>query len=88
MQLGMVGLGRMGGNMVERLMRRGHQCVVYDRCAEAVKTYAGKGAAGASSLADFAKKLTRPRAAWVMVPAGAPTETRTAIKWSSSSADH
>jgi 6-phosphogluconate dehydrogenase len=75
MQLGMVGLGRMGGNMVERLMRRGHECVVYDRSAEAVKNYAAKGAAGASDLADFARKLTRPRAAWVMVPAGAPTET-------------
>lgn len=74
MQLGMVGLGRMGGNMVERLMRGGHTCVVYDRSPEAVQRYAGKGAAGATSLAEFVQKLTRPRAAWVMVPAGPPTE--------------
>ena len=75
MQLGMVGLGRMGGNMVERLMRAGHTCVVYDRSAETVKKLAGKGATGADSVDDFAKKLTKPRAAWVMVPAGAPTES-------------
>jgi 6-phosphogluconate dehydrogenase len=75
MQLGMIGLGRMGGNMVERLMRRSHACVVYDRNVEAVKTYAAKGATGASSLGDFVKKLSKPRAAWVMVPAGGPTES-------------
>jgi 6-phosphogluconate dehydrogenase len=75
MQLGMVGLGRMGGNMVERLMRRGHSCVVYDRNADAVKNYAAKGAAGAASLAEFVTKLTKPRAAWLMVPCGAPTES-------------
>jgi len=74
MQLGMIGLGRMGGNMVERLMRGGHACVVYDRNPEAVRALAAKGATGAASLEDFVKKLTRPRAAWVMVPAGAPTE--------------
>ena len=74
MQLGMIGLGRMGGNMVERLMRGGHSCTVFDRSAEAVRKYQGKGAAGASSLEEFVRKLTRPRAAWVMVPAGPPTE--------------
>jgi 6-phosphogluconate dehydrogenase len=71
----MIGLGRMGGNMVERLQRGGHACVVYDRSAETVKKYEGKGAAGSSSLAEFVKKLTKPRAAWVMVPAGAATES-------------
>jgi 6-phosphogluconate dehydrogenase len=74
MQLGMVGLGRMGGNMVERLMRGGHQCVVFDLSADNVRKYVEKKATGSSSLADFVGKLTKPRAAWVMVPAGAPTE--------------
>ena len=74
MQLGMIGLGRMGGNMVRRLMRAGHQCVVYDRSADAVKQLAGEGAVGASSLDDFVNKLQKPRHAWVMVPAGDPTE--------------
>ncbi|HJZ60440.1 MAG TPA: decarboxylating 6-phosphogluconate dehydrogenase [Gemmataceae bacterium] len=74
MQLGMIGLGRMGGNMVERLMRFGHSCVVYDRSPDAVKRLADKGAVGAKDLADFVNKLQPPRAAWVMVPAGAPTE--------------
>src|SRR6266446_5222443 len=69
MQLGMIGLGRMGGNMVERLIRLGHQCVVYDLSPANVQTYVGKGAAGAASLEEFVKKLTKPRAAWVMVPA-------------------
>jgi 6-phosphogluconate dehydrogenase len=73
-QLGMVGLGRMGGNMVERLMRGGHSCVVFDLNPDNVRKYVEKKAAGASSLADFVGKLTKPRAAWVMVPAGAPTE--------------
>jgi 6-phosphogluconate dehydrogenase len=75
MQLGMIGLGRMGGNMVERLMKAGHTCVVYDRSADSVKRLADKGATGAADLGDFVKKLTKPRAAWVMVPAGAPTES-------------
>ena len=69
MQLGMIGLGRMGANMVRRLMKQGHQCVVYDANPEAVKQLAGEGAAGASSLKDFASKLTAPRNAWIMVPA-------------------
>lgn len=74
MQLGMIGLGRMGANMVRRLMKHGHQCVVYDLNAESVKQLADEGAVGAASLQEFVAKLTRPRAAWVMVPAGAPTE--------------
>src|ERR1051326_1152691 len=75
MQLGMVGLGRMGANMAERLMRGGHACVVYDRSAEAVQHVVTKGAVGAASLGELLKKLTPPRAVWVMVPAGAPTES-------------
>ncbi len=74
MQLGMVGLGRMGGNMVERLMRGGHQCVVFDLSPDNVRKYVEKKATGSSSLADFVGKLTKPRVAWVMVPAGPPTE--------------
>ena len=73
-QLGMIGLGRMGGNMVRRLMKAGHQCVVFDHSPETVKKLAAEGATGATSLADFVAKLTKPRAAWVMVPAGGPTE--------------
>ncbi len=74
MQLGMVGLGRMGANMTRRLMRGGHQLVVSDLSAEAVKQLAGEGAGGSSSLEDLVGKLKPPRAAWVMVPAGGPTE--------------
>jgi 6-phosphogluconate dehydrogenase len=70
----MVGLGRMGGNMVERLMCGGHSCVVFDLNPANVQHYVQKKATGSSSLAEFVKKLTKPRAAWVMVPAGAPTE--------------
>jgi 6-phosphogluconate dehydrogenase len=69
MQLGMIGLGRMGANMVRRLLRGGHQCVVYDVHPEAVKDLAKEGATGAASLDDFVKKLNKPRAAWLMVPA-------------------
>jgi 6-phosphogluconate dehydrogenase len=69
MQLGMIGLGRMGANMVRRLMRGGHTCVVYDRSAEAVAGLAGEGATGASALADFVSKLEKPRSIWLMVPA-------------------
>src|SRR5262245_19639079 len=75
MQLGMVGLGRMGANIVRRLMRDGHDCVVFDVNADAVKGLAGEGATGADSLEDFAAKLEVPRAAWVMVPAGDITES-------------
>ena len=71
MQLGMIGLGRMGANMVRRLMKNGHTCVVYDRNAEAVKQLVTEGAVGASSLDEFVAKLTPPRAAWLMVPAAA-----------------
>jgi 6-phosphogluconate dehydrogenase len=70
MQLGMIGLGRMGANLVRRLQRAGHQCVVYDRNQDAVGQLAGEGAVGAGSLADLVAKLDQPRAAWVMVPAG------------------
>ena len=74
MQLGMVGLGRMGGNMVRRLMRGGHEMVVFDQNPETVKQFYGEGATGASSLVDLVSKLARPRAAWVMVPSGDPTD--------------
>ena len=69
MQLGMIGLGRMGANMVRRLMRGGHECLVYDRNPESVAAMEAEGAVGAASLEDLAAKLTLPRAAWIMVPA-------------------
>ena len=74
MQLGMVGLGRMGANMTRRLLRGGHQMVVSDLSADAVKGLAGEGAVGSNSLADLVSKLQAPRAAWVMVPSGDPTQ--------------
>jgi 6-phosphogluconate dehydrogenase len=74
MQLGMVGLGRMGANMTRRLMHGGHQLVVSDLSADAVRHLAGEGATGASGLDDLVAKLKPPRAVWVMVPAGAATE--------------
>ena len=74
MQLAMVGLGRMGANMVRRLMRGGHECVVYDHNADTVKTLVTEGAKGASSLDELVAKLKAPRAVWIMLPAGAPTE--------------
>ncbi len=74
MQLGMIGLGRMGANMVRRLMRGGHQCVVFTRNPDNVRLLAGEGAIGATSLDDFVNKLSKPRTAWVMVPAGDPSE--------------
>jgi len=70
MQLGMIGLGRMGANLVRRLQHAGHDCVVYDVSADAVQTLVAEGATGATSLDDFVAKLSTPRAAWVMVPAG------------------
>jgi 6-phosphogluconate dehydrogenase len=70
MQLGMIGLGRMGANMVRRLLRAGHECVVFDRSAEAVKGLVQEKAIGAASLAEFVQKLAKPRAVWLMVPAG------------------
>jgi 6-phosphogluconate dehydrogenase len=70
MQLGMVGLGRMGANMVRRLMRAGHRCTVYDRSQKAVEDLAKEGATGASSLEDLVAKLEKPRDIWLMVPAG------------------
>jgi len=74
MQLGMIGLGRMGGNMVRRLMRGGHECVVRDLSPANVKELAGEGPTGSSSLDDFVAKLKKPRATWIMVPAGDATE--------------
>jgi 6-phosphogluconate dehydrogenase len=74
MQFGMIGLGRMGANMARRLMLAGHQCIVYDVNPEHVNHLAGEGAVGAASLEAFVGQLARPRAAWVMVPAGKPTE--------------
>jgi 6-phosphogluconate dehydrogenase len=74
MQIGMIGLGRMGANMARRLMKGTHECVVYDRNAETVDALAKEGATGASSLEDVVKKLNAPRAVWIMLPSGAPTE--------------
>jgi 6-phosphogluconate dehydrogenase len=74
MQLGMIGLGRMGGNIVRRLMKHGHSSVVYDKDAKAVGALAADGAVGSSALEDFVKKLEKPRTAWVMLPAGKITE--------------
>ena len=71
MQIGMIGLGRMGANMVRRLLRFGHTCVVYDRAAAAVDQLVGEGAAGAASVEEFISKLHTPRVVWLMVPAAA-----------------
>jgi 6-phosphogluconate dehydrogenase len=75
MQLGMVGLGRMGANMVRRLLRGGHQCVVFDMSPKAVSDMAAEHAIGSSTLADLVKKLEKPRAVWLMVPAAAVDHT-------------
>jgi NAD(P)-dependent dehydrogenase (short-subunit alcohol dehydrogenase family) len=69
MRLGMIGLGRMGANMVRRLQRAGHQCVAFDRNAESVKQVASEGATAATSLDDLVRKLESPRVVWLMVPA-------------------
>jgi 6-phosphogluconate dehydrogenase len=74
MQLAMVGLGRMGGNMVERLMRRGHKLVVFDRSAEAMAKYEKLGASPATDLATLVRALEKPRVVWIMVPAGDPVD--------------
>jgi 6-phosphogluconate dehydrogenase len=74
MQLGMIGLGRMGANMARRLMRNGHTIVAYDRSKDAVKTLAGEGATGADSLDAMIAAMPKPRHIWIMVPSGAPTE--------------
>lgn len=74
MQLGMIGLGRMGANIVRRLLRGGHQCVVFDANPDRVRALAQEGVTAAMSLDEFVRTLTRPRAAWVMVPAGEPTD--------------
>jgi 6-phosphogluconate dehydrogenase len=78
MQLGVVGLGRMGGNIARRLMRKGHQCVVFDRNPAAVKALAGEGAGASADLAQLVARLDRPRAVWVMLPAGEITESAVA----------
>ena len=75
MQLGMIGLGRMGANIVRRLMRDGHDCVVYDVSADSIQSLAAEGAVGAPTLAEFVGKLNRPRVAWVMIPAGITGQT-------------
>ena len=75
MQLGLIGLGRMGANMVRRLLQGGHQCVVFDRSAAAVRDIVKEKAMGAASLAELAKKLAKPRAIWLMVPVGAVDQT-------------
>ena len=74
-QLGMIGLGRMGSNMVRRLIKNGHQCVVFDQLPKAVKDLAKSKAVGADSLADLVKKLAKPRAIWLMVPAAVVDKT-------------
>jgi 6-phosphogluconate dehydrogenase len=79
MQLGMIGLGRMGANIVRRLMRDGHECVVYDVNEAPIAELEGEGAVGARSLAEFTRKLTPPRAAWIMVPAAIAGDTVTEL---------
>ena len=76
MQLGMIGLGRMGANIVRRLIRAGHSCVVYDRDPKPGEALAKEGATAASSLDDMVAKLQAPRAIWVMLPAGTPPNRR------------
>jgi len=87
MQLGMIGLGRMGANMVRRLLKGGHDCVVFDRSPDAVKQLVQERATGASSLADFVKKLKKPRAVWLMVPAAVVDQSITDLLPSLESGD-
>jgi 6-phosphogluconate dehydrogenase len=75
MQLGMIGLGRMGANMVRRLLNGGHHCVVFDRSTQAVAELVKEKAIGAGSLAEFAKRLAKPRAVWLIVAVGAVDNT-------------
>jgi len=75
MHLGMIGLGRMGANMVRRLLTGGHQCIVYDMSPEAVQTLVKEQAVGSSSLEELTQSLTKPRAVWLMVPAGVVDKT-------------
>src|SRR5258705_8069044 len=75
MKLGMIGLGRMGGNMVRRLLRREHECVVYDLSSQAMSELAKEGAVASSSLADFVARLPKPRTVWLMVPAAIVDKT-------------
>src|SRR6516164_817173 len=75
MQLGMIGLGRMGANMVRRLINKGHNCVVFDRSAQAVNELVKEKATGAASLTELVKKLAKPRAIWLMVPAAVVDQT-------------
>jgi 6-phosphogluconate dehydrogenase len=79
MQLGMIGLGRMGANMVRRLIKGGHDCVVFDRAPAAVQAMAKEGATGGNTLADMVQKLTKPRALWLMVPAAVVDESITEL---------
>ena len=76
MQLGMIGLGRMGGNIVRRLTRNGHQCVVFDQSPAAIKALVGEGATGSADLKQLVGQLKKRRAVWVMLPAGEITETK------------
>jgi 6-phosphogluconate dehydrogenase len=75
MQIGMIGLGRMGANMARRLLKEGHPCVVFDRSLHAVQKLVEEKAVGSSSLSDFVKQLTKPRAVWLMVPAAVVDNT-------------
>src|SRR5689334_8177188 len=75
MQLGMIGLGRMGANMVRRIMQAGHECVTYDQSAKAVDGLAGEGATGAHSLQELVTKMQAPRSVWLMLPAGVVDST-------------
>src|SRR5215472_16016817 len=79
MQIGIIGLGRMGANMARRLLKGGHQCVVYNRSPEAVRELVKEKAIGATSLADLVRKLDKPRAVWLMVPAAVVDETIAAL---------